>query len=601
MSKQVGRNDPCPCGSGKKFKHCCLGPHDASPRRTPPSYVIDPADQPAQHLPAIEGLGDIRPYLDAVAHRHPLLALPRDEAVVHTVRACQAMKVNSQVRSVLLNDLHGFLEPTRRLQDALKYLVYKVYTRCPEGGDPSRTSLPAHLQLAEDALECFQGFSVIHDAILSVKAGFVGVEIDSAESSVRFSYLDPAIATEVRVRTLGMYDEAGAVQRTAAEDISAEGGRRAILEIARSVQLDQKRHELRYVVPPGALEEFISEVAKADRVECDLPEEWSVGPYTVGDHRRFWQLLKAVSMIHSFALIRLAGGMGLSPAVAGAELRFSVDQLVRDCERILGLKAQAASEIIRDLTYNPEVKGTDVMYQPLLPVGSGDLLSCQPLIEGNRFERNLLALLPKLEYRHEGAEALKRDREQVMISELRALTDRLGLLTWPRLKLGEPGHLLTDIDLLIWDREAASALAVSLKWFYGPDSLQEVQNHDTRYRKAVAGAVAAADFVHQHAVGLSKRFGFAPPIGSHTRIHPVVVSRLGLPSPLVDTTRCPVVTQHYFCDVLRESAADLTNVVAIFSRPPDASPTRDATWGHIEVPFGVYRFLLPAVEAPYRG
>ena len=23
--KQTGRNDPCPCGSGKKFKHCCLG------------------------------------------------------------------------------------------------------------------------------------------------------------------------------------------------------------------------------------------------------------------------------------------------------------------------------------------------------------------------------------------------------------------------------------------------------------------------------------------------------------------------------------------------------------------------------------------------
>ena len=22
--KQPGRNDPCPCGSGKKYKHCCL-------------------------------------------------------------------------------------------------------------------------------------------------------------------------------------------------------------------------------------------------------------------------------------------------------------------------------------------------------------------------------------------------------------------------------------------------------------------------------------------------------------------------------------------------------------------------------------------------
>ena len=22
---KVGRNDPCPCGSGKKYKHCCTG------------------------------------------------------------------------------------------------------------------------------------------------------------------------------------------------------------------------------------------------------------------------------------------------------------------------------------------------------------------------------------------------------------------------------------------------------------------------------------------------------------------------------------------------------------------------------------------------
>ena len=24
--KQPGRNDPCPCGSGQKYKHCCLNP-----------------------------------------------------------------------------------------------------------------------------------------------------------------------------------------------------------------------------------------------------------------------------------------------------------------------------------------------------------------------------------------------------------------------------------------------------------------------------------------------------------------------------------------------------------------------------------------------
>ena len=24
MAERVGRNDPCPCGSGKKYKNCCL-------------------------------------------------------------------------------------------------------------------------------------------------------------------------------------------------------------------------------------------------------------------------------------------------------------------------------------------------------------------------------------------------------------------------------------------------------------------------------------------------------------------------------------------------------------------------------------------------
>ena len=29
-SKKVGRNDPCPCGSGRKYKHCCMSSHPNS-------------------------------------------------------------------------------------------------------------------------------------------------------------------------------------------------------------------------------------------------------------------------------------------------------------------------------------------------------------------------------------------------------------------------------------------------------------------------------------------------------------------------------------------------------------------------------------------
>jgi hypothetical protein len=35
----VGRNDPCPCGSGKKFKHCCLNKVAKPPVKASRSFV----------------------------------------------------------------------------------------------------------------------------------------------------------------------------------------------------------------------------------------------------------------------------------------------------------------------------------------------------------------------------------------------------------------------------------------------------------------------------------------------------------------------------------------------------------------------------------
>ena len=29
---KIGRNDPCPCGSGKKYKHCCRDKDEAAER-----------------------------------------------------------------------------------------------------------------------------------------------------------------------------------------------------------------------------------------------------------------------------------------------------------------------------------------------------------------------------------------------------------------------------------------------------------------------------------------------------------------------------------------------------------------------------------------
>jgi len=42
-SKDIGRNDPCPCGSGKKYKRCCLGTQEdpqVTPKNTMPALVV---------------------------------------------------------------------------------------------------------------------------------------------------------------------------------------------------------------------------------------------------------------------------------------------------------------------------------------------------------------------------------------------------------------------------------------------------------------------------------------------------------------------------------------------------------------------------------
>lgn len=44
MNEKVGRNDPCPCGSGKKYKNCCIG----KPVRKPLPFKATLLSQPKQ-------------------------------------------------------------------------------------------------------------------------------------------------------------------------------------------------------------------------------------------------------------------------------------------------------------------------------------------------------------------------------------------------------------------------------------------------------------------------------------------------------------------------------------------------------------------------
>lgn len=61
MSK-IGRNDPCPCGSGQKYKRCCL-PKEVPVRSAPPAPVRTAAPLLKTNLPAqySHAQGDLDP------------------------------------------------------------------------------------------------------------------------------------------------------------------------------------------------------------------------------------------------------------------------------------------------------------------------------------------------------------------------------------------------------------------------------------------------------------------------------------------------------------------------------------------------------------
>lgn len=73
MTRQkISRNDPCPCGSGKKFKHCCLGKDiDWSERTAPTRHPSLPRMVSQPNLGSLGQFSVVDTKLKAIAKNHP--------------------------------------------------------------------------------------------------------------------------------------------------------------------------------------------------------------------------------------------------------------------------------------------------------------------------------------------------------------------------------------------------------------------------------------------------------------------------------------------------------------------------------------------------
>jgi tetratricopeptide (TPR) repeat protein len=72
---KIGRNDPCPCGSGKKYKQCCLAKDEAAARAARPA-------PPVASKPRLPTMAD---YFQGADHEEELTKA--SNAVVALIRA----------------------------------------------------------------------------------------------------------------------------------------------------------------------------------------------------------------------------------------------------------------------------------------------------------------------------------------------------------------------------------------------------------------------------------------------------------------------------------------------------------------------------------
>ena len=85
---KIGRNDPCHCNSGKKYKQCCLASDEAAARAARPAELAAiPAPSLASHVPEHDELDELTEASNAVVDMVQAGNLDAAEQAAHDLLA----------------------------------------------------------------------------------------------------------------------------------------------------------------------------------------------------------------------------------------------------------------------------------------------------------------------------------------------------------------------------------------------------------------------------------------------------------------------------------------------------------------------------------
>ncbi|MBW1695189.1 MAG: SEC-C domain-containing protein [Deltaproteobacteria bacterium] len=185
--RKVGRNQPCPCGSGKKYKHCCIEKHEAAKQSSDSSEVKQIKAREKEQKQLIDGIDKAFGllasglYHEAIRSASKLLKRYPNEDRLHDIVASSYMYAKESEKAIEIcrcrwetakSEKAYFVEHGRyrdaevdkpalsyyyppmtwlqKLWVALKYRDYQALY--PESEDPDIVSLISTLQTADNPI-----------------------------------------------------------------------------------------------------------------------------------------------------------------------------------------------------------------------------------------------------------------------------------------------------------------------------------------------------------------------------------------------------------------------------------------------------------------
>lgn len=314
-----------------------------------------------------------------------------------------------------------------------------------------------------------------------------------------------------------------------------------------------------------------------------LPESWEFDLFTLSDYKRFWISLATLCYIHFFSDLKVSDPL----------VRLNNSTIIQSKENMLnyivstsGLTKEKVERIMDYITYNPQKRNVDIMYQPIVDIGDNMLVIAPILFMGSRPERNLLAVISSMKDQKYSKEV--NDLEELMVQELETVVSKYNNIQCVKHK--NLGGRLPDIDFAVLDKITNSMLLCELKWFAAADSAKEVYAKEDE----ITHGCQQMESIMAYAMVDKKRFFnqvFGIDNGEDIDIFCCVIARHNIRT---QNKYIPVIDLKRIKELL--NCNSLNNVFHII-RNHEYEPKMpdEATITHQEISYGGYIFKIPAI------